>query len=276
MWRLSKARRISIHHSENMNSATRVKAIVSHFCALKHDSQQIEGWKTYLNIQPGATQAQIEEAVIIALRALGAELRNLEAKARYLDVPEDCYKGVVAGLYKSLSTKYVHLPWSQSQGGVVPPEVRMCLSWMSWALSNYSEEQMSQDDMVDLLTAISEQEELLINTKIPMGLRELLESQLNELKTALILYQINGAKPIVDAVNKQCGEMRNAAPDLVKEVEGSSEEVKSVLAKGMELISKAAKAAENGSKIFKFGQEVYQLGSAGWQTFGKGLLTSGG
>lgn len=259
-----------------MNSASRIKAIVTHFSALQHENNQIEGWKTYLNYPVSTDSAQFEEAVIYALRALGVELRSIEIKAKNAGVPDECYKHILLGISKSLSTKYLHQPWRNSHGGVSPPEVRMCLSWLSWALSQHSEIEIGQEDMDGLLAAILEQENLLTITQMPSGLRELLEGQLVELKIALAMYQINGSKPIVDAVNKQCGEMRNAAPDLVEEVSNSSEEVKSALAKGMELISKAAKAAENGSKIFKFGQEVYQLGSAGWQNFGQGLLTSGG
>ncbi|MFS4517656.1 hypothetical protein [Delftia tsuruhatensis] len=259
-----------------MNSATRVKYIASHFSALPHDNPQIDGWKAFLNLPANTGADQVEESVIHALRALGTELRSIEAKAKSVGVPDDCYKHILAGISKSLSTKFLHLPWKNSHGGVSPPEVRMCLSWLSWALSQFSEEAIDENELIDLLGAISEQEKLLSSTQMPSGLRELLEGQLVELRAAIAMYQINGSKPIVDAVNKQCGEMRNASPDLVQEVANGSEEAKTALAKGMELISKSAKIAESGSKIFKFGKDVYELGSAGWRMFGQNVLTSTG
>ena len=59
---------------------------------------------------------------------------------------------------------------------------------------------------------------------------------------------------------------------MMEDYDKSSSEVKGAVQKGMALIGLAAKVADQGSKVVKFGKEIYELGATGWQ-FGQQLLT---
>jgi len=210
---------------------------------------------------------------MIVRDATRREIRLLEIKLKQLNVPEKLYSGVVQGLTEAFQTAYLHQPWRNVQAKVTAAEIRAGLGWMSWVLSKFDENDIDADALAALVQAIEELEELLESTEFPTGLKELLQSQVEELRIALMLYRVSGVQPIVDAVNKHYGEMRNAPADLVAEVNAAGSKVQSAVSKSMNLISKAAKLADSGSKIVKFGSDIYEIGTAGVKLFGQSLLS---
>lgn len=252
-----------------MNPASRVSAIVESFLPIAAGETQILGWNRWL--EQGGAPAR-DENVMRAIQAVRKELRSLESKLKQLDIPESLYKGTVKGIFDAFQTTYLHQAWGNVNSGVTSAAVRANLAWMSWVLSKFDENDIDADALSALLEAISDQEALLANSDLPDGLRDLLENQVDELRIALMLYRVNGVQPIVDAINKQSGEMRNAPEELVTAVASAGPEAKGAVNKGMELISKAAKVAESGSKIVKFGKDLYELGISGYAAFGQFLL----
>ena len=107
---------------------------------------------------------------------------------------------------------------------------------------------------------------------LPSGLREMLERQTAALRRALHLYKIQGAAPLRKVVSDFVGEFQTASSELVAAVEAGEPKAKQVLKQGMALIGKAAEVADKGSKVVKFGKEVYELGTSTWTSF-QGLLT---
>ena len=253
-----------------MNPASRINNVVEHFLSTDPGRPQIEGWHRWL--KSGNAQVQ-DESVMQSIQAVRKEARSLETKLKQLGIPEHLYKTTIDGLSYAFQTAYLHQAWGNVQAKVIAAEVRANLGWMSWALSKFDENDLDADAMTALVQAIADQEALLQNTDLPDGLRELLEGQIEELRIALMLYRINGVQPIVDAVNKHSGEMRNAPADLVTAVASAGPEAEGAVAKSMGLISKAAKVAESGSKIVKFAKEIYELGASGVQLFGQSLLS---
>ena len=57
------------------------------------------------------------------------------------------------------------------------------------------------------------------------------------------------------------------------EVEASPHAVKQALEQGKKMIGKAAEISDKGSKVVKFGKEIYELGMSGWQ-IGQQLLSN--
>lgn len=254
-----------------MNPASRVSTVVETFCSLPHNAAQIKGWNMWLESSGTASK---DETVMLALQAVRRELRTLDTKLKQLNVPESLYRGTIIGITDAFQTAYLHQQWAAVHAKVTAAEVRSNLAWMTWALSRLDENEVDPDVMASLVQAILDQESLLQSAELPAGLRELLEGQVEELRIALMLYRLNGVQPIVDAVNKQSGEMRNAPEELVAEVANAGPEVQSAVAKGMDLISKAAKVADSGSKIVKFGKEIYELGMSGYTLLGQAITSS--
>lgn len=254
-----------------MNPASRVSTVVETFCSVAHTDPQIKGWNAWL--ESGGTAAR-DETVMLALQAIRREVRTLEAKLKQMNVPEALYLRAITGVSEAFQTAYLHQQWGTIHAKVTAAEVRSSLAWMSWALTRFDENDIDSDALAALVQAVADQEALLQGTELPGGLRDLLESQVEELRIALMLYRLNGVQPIVNAVNKQSGEMRNASEELVAAVANAGPEAQTAIAKGMDLISKAAKAAESGSKIVKFGKEIYQLGMSGYTLLGQAIASS--
>lgn len=253
-----------------MNPASRISAVVDAFLPLAHGDAQVSGWHRWLSTV-NATRS--EDSVLLALRAVRKELRTLEAKLKQLGVPETLYRKSLNGLTEAFQTPHLHQGWGNVHAKVTAAEVRSNLAWMAWVLNRFDENDIDEEALATLVQAIADQETMLQGTDLPEELRDLLEGQIEELRVALMLYRVNGVQPIVDAVNKQSGEMRNAPEELVTAVAQAGPEAQGAVDKGMALISKAAKVAESGSKIVKFGKDVYELGSAGYAMFGQFLLS---
>lgn len=259
-----------------MNPASRISAVVEAFLPLSHGEAQVSGWHRWLS-SVGVDVS--DDSVILALRAIRKELRTLETKLKLLEVPEPLYARTLTGLNDVFQTTHLHQGWGSVHAKVTSAEVRANLAWMGWTLSKFDENDIDADALAALIQAIADQEDLLRNADLPDGLRDLLESQIEELRIALMLYRLNGVQPIVDAVNKQVGEMTNAPEELVTAVAQAGPEAQKAVSKGMDLISKAAKVAETGSKIVKFGKDLYELGASGYAAFGQLFLqgpTTGG
>jgi hypothetical protein len=252
-----------------MNPASRINAVVDAFLPLSHGDAQVTGWNRWL-ATINATVS--DDSVLLALRAVRKELRTLEAKLIQLGVPETLYRKSLNGLTNAFQTQNLHQGWGNVHAKVTAAEVRSNLAWMAWALNRFDENDIDEEILASLIQSISDQEALLRSAEFPHGLKDLLESQIDELRIALMLYRVNGVQPIVDAVNKQSGEMRNAPEELVTAVAQAGPEAQEAVSKGMNLISKAAKVAESGSKIVKFGKDLYELGVSGYAAFGQLLL----
>ena len=106
----------------------------------------------------------------------------------------------------------------------------------------------------------------------PAGLREMLERQTAALRRALLLYKIQGVVPLRKVVSDSVGEFQTAPGELVAAVEAGEPKVKHVFKQGMALIGKVAEVADKGSKIAKFGNEMYELGTKTVSAI-QGLLT---
>lgn len=79
--------------------------------------------------------------------------------------------------------------------------------------------------------------------------------------------------PVQKVVSDSIGELATASKDLVAEVEASSSAVTQVFEQGKKMIGKAAEFADKGSKVVKFGKEIYELGMSGWH-IGQPLLSN--
>ncbi|GKS99217.1 hypothetical protein AVKW3434_07535 [Acidovorax sp. SUPP3434] len=254
-----------------MNPASRINAVTEAFLPLAHGEQQVVGWNKWLSSN-GASVS--EDTVMLALRGIRKEIKILESRLKNLGVPEELFKDTLHGLNQAFQSAYLHRHWGDIHSKVTAADVRANLAWMGWVLNKLDENDIDESAMTALLQAIAEQDAFLKENELPDGLRELLESQIEELRIALMLYRVNGVQPIVDAVNKQSGEMRNASKELVAETTAAGPEAQGAVTRGMELISKAAKVADSGLKVVKFGKELYELGASGYAMFGQLLLSS--
>ena len=253
-----------------MNPASRLNDLVQFFHSANPHAAIKEAWEKY--IDPTTTQLT-EDEVLDVIQAVLAEIRAMEAKLKEISAPENLYTDCVTQLRAGFSPTQLATPWSTHQAQMVKRATPLTLQWAAWALSQFDENEISEESMESLRASMAEQEKLLQETNLPVGLREMLERQTVGLRRALHLYKIQGIAPVQKVVSDSIGELATASQDLVAEVEASSSAVKQVFEQGKKMIGKAAEFADKGSKVVKFSKEIYELGMNGWQ-FGQQLLSN--
>ena len=252
-----------------MNPASRLNDLVQFFHSANPGAAIKEAWEKYMGSE---STPLTEDEVLDVIQAVLGEIRAMEAKLKEIDVPANLYADCVTQLRTAFSPTQIAVPWNSHREQMVKRATPLALQWAAWALSQFDENKIDEESMASLRTSLAEQEKLLQETNLPVGLREMLERQTAGLRRALHLYNIQGIAPVQKVVSDSIGELATASQDLVSEVETSSSAVKHAFEQGKKMIGKAAEFADKGSKVVKFGKECYELGTSVWQ-IGQSLLT---
>lgn len=252
-----------------MNPASRLNVLVEFFNTANPNGAIKEAWEKYM----GSATPLTEDAVLDVIQAVLAEIGAMEAKLKEIGVPAPLYTDCVTQLRAGFSPTQLAGAWSAHREQMVKRATPLALQWASWALSKFDEIEIDAEAMESLRTNLAEQEKLLQETNLPAGLREILERQTAGLRQALHLYKIQGIAPVQKVVSDSIGGLATASKDLVAEVEASPPAVKQALEQGKKMIGKAAEISDKGSKVVKFGKEIYELGMSGWQ-IGQQLLSN--
>lgn len=253
-----------------MNPASRLNDLVQFFHSANPDAAIKAAWERYMG---SATTPLAEDEVLEVIQAVLTEIRAMETKLKEIGVPADLYRDCVAQLRAGFSPTQLAAPWRSHKEQMLKRATPLALQWAAWALSRFDENEISEESMESLRTSLAAQEQLLQETDLPAGLRDMLERQTAGLRRALHLYKIQGIAPVQKVVSDSIGELATASQDLVAEVEADSSAVKQVFEQGKKMIGKAAEFADKGSKIAKFSKEIYELGVNGWH-FGQQLLSN--
>lgn len=253
-----------------MNPAQRLLELIDFFTTTATDKSMQDVWARYINAE---TPMAREEDVLTYVQIALAEVRAMESQLSSMGVPVQLFQPCTNQLREAFSPRYLTTNWrSQHASGIQGSASRVILQWASWTLGRFNENVIDPQAWSALAQALKSQEDLLQNiTDIPLGIRALLERQVIELRQAMALYKLQGVAPIQTAVNHAAGELSTASPELVSELESSPEAVKSAFQKGKELLGQAAELSDKGSKVVKFGKEIYSLGTSAW-AIGKPLL----
>lgn len=252
-----------------MNPASRLNDLVVFFSSANPNAAIKEAWEKYMG---SASTPLSEDEVLDVIQAVLAEIRAMEARLKEIGVPVGLYTDCVTQLRTGFSPTQLAAGWSAHREQMVKRATPLALQWAAWALSQFDENEIAEKDMESLRISLAEQENLLQETNLPAGLRDMLERQTAALRRALHLYKIQGVTPLRKAVSDSVGEFQTASSELVASVEADKPEAKKVLKQGMALIGKVAEVADKGSKVIKFGKEVYELGTSTWTSV-QGLLT---
>ncbi len=252
-----------------MNPASRLNDLVQFFHSADPSTSIKTAWEKYMG---SASTPLTEDEVLDVIQAVLAEIRSMEARLKEIGTPANLYTDCVAQLRAGFSPTQLAAPWNSHREQMLKRATPLALQWAAWALGQFDENEIDEEAMEALRTSLAEQENLLQEANLPAGLRDMLDRQTAALRRALHLYKIQGVAPLRKVVTDSVGELRTASPELVAEVNTGEPNVKQALQQGMAMIGKAAEIADKGSKAFKFGKEIYELGT-NFYSYAQGLLT---
>jgi len=216
------------------------------------------GWLQYLEIDPNSPTS--EEDAFAGMTAALAEIRRVQERLQRLNAPPDLFARCADILRQTLSPATANASFSGLKDQFITREVGLALAWATWALRELDDPEMDAEAFRSLILLLQEQEQRLAAHQVSNAMREMLESHVRQLRAALRLYKIEGPNAIHQVVREAYGELHTATADMVDQAEATPES-KSALQKGLELLGKAAKAADAASKIKKFGEDFYELGT---------------
>lgn len=215
-------------------------------------------WHQYLEIDPNSPTA--EEDAFAAMTSALSEVRHVQERLKRLGAPPEVFARCADVLRQTLSPSIANSSFSGLRDQFLSREIGLELIWAAWALRELDDPEMDVDAFQSLVQLLQEQEKRLATPQISDSMREMLGGHIRQLRAALRLYKIEGPNAIHQAVREAYGELHTATTDMVVQAEATPES-KSALQKGLELLGKAGKAADAASKVKKFSEDFYELGT---------------
>jgi len=242
----------------HMNPASRLAQLHAHFSVHGKAQSMMNGWLQYLEIDVSSPTS--EEDAFAGMTSALAEIRRVQERLQRLGAPTELFARCAEVLRQTLSPSTANAQFSGLRDQFLAREIGLALAWAAWALRELDDPEMDAEAFRSLVLLVQEQEERLASPKISNAMREMLESHVRQLRAALRLYKIEGPNAIHQVVREAYGELHTATADMVDQAEATPES-RSALQKGLELLGKAAKAADAASKVKKFGEDFYELGT---------------
>lgn len=230
------------------------------------DVPMVKVWAEVLQLP---THGSLEDDVITCLQALRGEMDFVKARMQALGVDESLLHPGFTRFRNVASPANINAIWGGLREEASKPENRIPFAWANWVLRDESEEDLSDEDMVGLMTELESLEASLRDTEMSPYMRDFIARQLNAVRAALRLYPIRGIKPIEEAARQVVGSCTFEGPVLAKEIERADAPAKRVFSRVGQFIEKAAKVADNVDKIRKAGEGAYSLAT----DLGPALLT---
>ncbi len=243
-----------------MNTAGRLLSIYDRLMSHGQgsDASMLKVWAEVFNLPSNLHYT--EDEVVTCLQAVRSELGLLHAKLTALGVPEDLMQPGMTRLRSLTSTTNINAGWSQFRGEASLIENRLAFAWANWTLSGQDEEDMPANELAALQSELDALETSLndISAMSPY-LKDFTQRQINVIRAALRLYQIQGVKPVEVALNQVAGAYTVEKSRVEAEQAKASDEVKTVFARASAFIEKTAKIADNLDKIKKAGETLHTL-----------------
>jgi hypothetical protein len=238
-----------------MNSAERLLNIYDKLVSNQPDHSMINVWVYVFNLQ--LSDSDVEDSVINCLIALRQQIDNTAKKlVEDRDVPNDLLHPGYKNLRNISSPTYLNQSWSSMRSAIQAPENRQSFLWSSFILKDLNEKEISDEDIQDLLSEISNFEELLAATEMSSTLRDFLEQQIASIRSSLQVAKILGTNPVKESIEKFAGSYAINRDMLDDEVKQSSDKTKSVFSKFGNIIKKTANFADNADKLLKLGEHI--------------------
>ena len=118
---------------------------------------------------------------------------------------------------------------------------------------------MADAELQSLRTEIEALEASLRDTEMASYLRDFIQRQMDTIRAALKVHDIQGSRPLKEALRKVVGDYKTEEKALKTAHEGAPHPAKGLLAKTSALIEKTAKVCDSLSKIKKTGEEALLL-----------------
>ena len=243
-----------------MNPATRLLVIYDTLIQQQGDRAMLNIWASVLGLDE--KNAHLEDDVTTCLVALRQQIDFARMRLDSHGVPQELTQPGFDLLKTVASPSHLNSGWHGHRGNILAPECRHAFTWSAWVLGDEDEADLPTEEMTALLADIEALENGLQTSEISPYLRDFIQRQVDTIRAALRLYDLQGARPLQDALQRVAGAYTVERGRLDKEYEVAPEESKGILAKAGSMIKKTAEVCDSLDKIKKFGGEVGTLAAS--------------
>jgi len=240
-----------------MNSAERLLSIYDKLVAIQPDRAMLQTWADVFGLDTAGEH--LEDEVTACVVALRGQIDFAKARLSANEVPTHLTSPGFERFKHVASPAQLNVSWHQLRGNIQPPECRQSFAWGSWVLRSESENEMPTEEMADLLSKLNELEESLGEAEMSPYLRDFIQRQVDTIRSALRVYDVQGVRPLQEVMRKVAGDFRIEEAHFLRELEDAPDEAKGILAKAIEVIEKTAKTCDSLDKIKKFGEGAYEV-----------------
>jgi hypothetical protein len=241
--------------TKKMNPGQRLLKAYDALVEQSKDRPMTVTWAPAFRLDPGSPT--LEDEVTSCLLALRDEMDFAkELLVSKYQVPAELLEPGFSAFRDASSLGRIHQTWHSLRGNVTPPQNRHAFTWMAWVLRDETEEDMTEESMQGLRAEVESLEAALRDTAMSDYLRAFTQRQVTAIRTALKLYEVQGVRPVNDAIEKVAGAFTLAKGQLQAEVDKSEPAAKEALSKAAQLVEKVAKACDNLEKIKKAGETI--------------------
>lgn len=204
----------------------------------------------------------LEDDVVTCIQGVRMELELLRTKLLAMGAPEKLLQPGLARFRNFSSTSYLNQQWSGLKDEISKPENRIPFMWAAWVLRDENEEILPDDELSALRSELDSLENSLQETDMAPYLRSFVQRQIDAIRSALLVYRVQGVKPIETALKQVAGDCAFERTRLEAENATASEPTKGILARASALIEKTAKVADSLDKIRKASEGACSLAAS--------------
>ena len=239
-----------------MNPAERLLSIYDKLISQQKDQSMTQTWAVVFDLDKD--DPNIEDKVVSCLVALREQINFSRLKLTEIDVPIDLTSPGFDNLKNVASTSNLNSSWNGIRGNIQLPECRHAFTWSSWVLRDLSENDISTEDLIELINEISDLEKIIMVTQMSSTLRNFILQQIASIKEALVLATVQGSRPIRESYEKIAGAFIIYKDVIEPEAKQANGKTKEVIKKFGNIVKKFAEAGEVTENLKSLGINLTQ------------------
>lgn len=237
-----------------MNSAQRALNIYDTLISIRNDIAMRQVWMEVFQLD--ANEPDLENQISDLLIALRKQMDAISATlASSYEVPNELLQPGFNRLKETASPAHLNAGWNGLKSNIQAPECRQAFMWASWVLRNEKQKELSDEDLIKLLTELKNFEKTISNTDMSTRLRDFLLEKVTEMINAILLSKVQGSEAVNEACEKIWGSMIIKNADFESEIEGS-EKTKNVVEIFKDKFYAFAQFGDNVDKFIALGKAI--------------------
>jgi len=228
------------------NSASRLLGVVQALNGGDAGKSALDQWIRILQVENSVLR---DEEAVSAMSAAIGEVRLVEQHLSRLGAPPEVFAQASKFLRQAFAPTSAQGAWRDIGRQVFEGHATNPLQWAAWVIREFDQPDIDGPVLETLLRHIEAQQKLLDAGGLTFYIHEMLQKQIEELRSALRLYTVQGSDPLKKAYNTAVSEFMTVPEDVAKQATPSDA---IAVTKGRDVLAEAGRAAKAGTEILNF------------------------